>query len=75
MTRPSAQIVRPGGIPREVIREASTRHPPHRARTLGSPSEVRTLPVELGPVTPPSRGLREVLGMLAPVPRPRPGAA
>lgn len=71
MMRPSAQIVRTYGIPREVIREAYTRNPVHRARTLESLAKVRALLVELELVTPLSRALWEVLGIWAPAPAPR----
>jgi len=52
MMRPSSQIVRTYGIPREVIAEAYTRNPEHRRRTLEALGKVRDLLVEVGAVTP-----------------------
>jgi hypothetical protein len=43
MMRPSGQIVRAYGIPRDVIREAYARNPVHRARTLDALAKVRAL--------------------------------
>jgi hypothetical protein len=48
MMRPSAQIVRHYGIPRDVIAEAYTRNPRHRAETVEALRKVRDLFVELG---------------------------
>ena len=66
MMRPSGQIVRAYGIPRAVIREAYTRNPVHRARTLEALRKVRDLCAELGLVTPSSRRLWRVLGIWDP---------
>jgi hypothetical protein len=52
MMRPSRQIVAHYRIPREVIREAYTQNPTHRARTAESLAKVRTLCCELGIVNP-----------------------
>lgn len=57
MMRPSSQIVKAYGIPREVIEEAYTKNREHRARTLEALSKVRDLLVEVGVVTPASERL------------------
>jgi hypothetical protein len=72
MMRPSAQIVRTYGIPRTVIREAYTRNPVHRARTLEALRKVRELCAEIGLITPGSAWLWRVLGISAPAPAPAP---
>jgi hypothetical protein len=66
MMRPSGQIVRTYGIPRAVIREAYTRNPVHRARTLEALRKVRELLAELGLVTPSSQRLWRFLGIWDP---------
>jgi hypothetical protein len=58
MMRPSRQIVRTYGIPRDVIRQAYTRNPVHRARTREALRKVRELCVEIGVVTPRSQRLK-----------------
>jgi hypothetical protein len=63
MMRPSGQIIRTYGIPREVIREAYTRNPAHRARTLEALRKVRELLADLGLVTPASQRLWRFLGI------------
>jgi P-aminobenzoate N-oxygenase AurF len=63
MMRPSGQIVRTYGIPRAVIREAYTRNPVHRARTLEALSKVRELCAELGLITPRTTRLWRWLGI------------
>lgn len=63
MLRPSSQIVRTYGIPKDVIREAYTRNPTHRAKTLEALHKVRDLLVEIGVVTPRSARLWKWLGI------------
>jgi hypothetical protein len=63
MMRPSAEIVRTYGIPKDVIREAYTHNPSHRARTLEALHKVRELLVEIGAVTPRSQRLWKWLGI------------
>jgi hypothetical protein len=63
MMRPSAQIVRTYGIPRAVIREAYTRNPVHRARTLEALRKVRELCAEIGILTPGSTLVWKLLGV------------
>ena len=63
MMRPSSQVVRTYGIPRDVIREAYTRNPQHRAKTLEALHKVRDLLVEVGVVTPAARRLWKWLGI------------
>jgi hypothetical protein len=48
MMRPSGQIVRHYGIPKDVIAEAYTRNPRHRAETIEALRKVRALLVDLG---------------------------
>src|SRR5207244_9099772 len=48
MMRPSREIVRTYGIPKEVVAEAYTRNPRHRAETVEALRKVRELCVELG---------------------------
>ena len=48
MMRPSATIVRTYGIPDDVIREAYTHNPEHRARTQEAVGKLRSLLAELG---------------------------
>src|ERR1051326_1671608 len=48
MMRPSQEIVRAYGIPKEVVAEAYTRNPRHRAETVEALRKVRELCVELG---------------------------
>src|SRR5262245_15728748 len=63
MMRPSAQIVRTYGIPRAVIREAYTRNPVHRTRTLEALRKVRELCEEIGLITPGSTRVWKLLGV------------
>jgi hypothetical protein len=63
MLRPSSQIVRAYGIPKDVIREAYTRNPAHRAKTLEALHKVRELLVEIGVVTPRAQRLWKWLGI------------
>ena len=63
MMRPSPQIVRAYGIPRAVIREAYTRNPVHRARTLEALRKVRELCAEIGLITPGSLRVWKLLGV------------
>ena len=63
MLQPSRQIVRTYGIPRAVIREAYTRNPQHRARTLEALHKIRELLLEIGVVTPASARLWKWLGI------------
>lgn len=70
MMRPSWQIVRTYGIPRAVIREAYTRNPVHRARTLDALRKVRELCVEIGLITPGWAPLWRLLGIWARSPVP-----
>jgi hypothetical protein len=63
MMRPSSHIVRTYGIPADVIREAYTANPRHRARTLEALSKVRDLLVEIGAVTSSSRHIWRWLGI------------
>jgi len=63
MMRPSRQIVLTYGIPRSVIREAYTRNPVHRARTLEALRKVRELCGELGLITPSASRLWRMLGI------------
>jgi hypothetical protein len=51
MMRPSPAIIRRYGIPPEVVREAYTRNPRHRAKTLEAIHKVQTLYQELGLVS------------------------
>lgn len=66
MMRPSPQIVRTYAIPRAVIREAYTRNPVHRARTMEALRKVRELCAEIGLVTPASTRLWKLLGIWEP---------
>src|SRR6184192_866218 len=52
MLRPSADVVRTHGIPRDVIAEAYTRNPRHRENTLAALAKLRDLCREIGIVTP-----------------------
>jgi hypothetical protein len=72
MMRPSAQIVRTYGIPRAVIREAYTRNPVHRARTLEALRKVRELCADIGLITPRSAWLWRMLGISEGAPAPAP---
>jgi len=51
MMRPSAEIVRTYGVPREVVAEAYTQNPHHRAKTMEALGKVRDLCREIGIVT------------------------
>jgi hypothetical protein len=66
MMRPSAQIMRTYGIPRDVVREAYTANPTHRANTLAALRKVRDLLLDVGVVTPRSRRLWRWLGIWEP---------
>jgi hypothetical protein len=66
MMQPSKQIIRTYGIPKEVIREAYTNNPEHRAKTLEALHKVRELLSEIGVVTPSSQRLWRWLGIWAP---------
>jgi hypothetical protein len=66
MMQPSGQIIRTYGIPKEVIREAYTNNPEHRAKTLEALHKVRELLSEIGVVTPSSQRLWRWLGIWAP---------
>jgi hypothetical protein len=68
MMRPSSQIVRTYAIPGAVIREAYTRNPVHRARTIDALHKVRELCTDLGIVTPASTRLWKLLGIWDPAP-------
>jgi hypothetical protein len=63
MMRPSSQIVRTYGIPREVIREAYTHNPAHRRKTMDALHKVRDLLIEVGVVTPSAQRLWRWLGI------------
>ena len=63
MMRPSSQVIRTYGIPPEVIREAYTRNPEHRRKTLEALQKVRDLLIEIGAVTPSSQRLWRWLGI------------
>jgi hypothetical protein len=63
MLAPSPQLVARYRIPREVIDEAFTRNPRHRAETLASLAKVRKLCVDLGLVKPPYTLLWRALGL------------
>ncbi len=63
MMRPSRQIVRTYEIPGSVIREAYTRNPVHRARTLEALRKVRELCTELGLITPAATRVWRLLGI------------
>jgi hypothetical protein len=66
MMRPSATIVRTYGIPPDVIREAYTANPAHRARTQEAVAKVRALLAELGLYGGGAARLWKVLGLAAP---------
>jgi hypothetical protein len=63
MMQPSNAIVRTYGIPKDVIREAYTHNPAHRAKTLEALHKVRDLLREVGVVTPRSEHLWKWLGI------------
>jgi hypothetical protein len=63
MLRPPTYVVRAYGMPREVVAEAYTRNPRHRATVLDSLASVRSLCVELGLVTRWTRPLWRGLGV------------
>jgi hypothetical protein len=63
MLRPSRQIVGAYQIPKEVLDEAYTDNPEHRAATIESLQKVRRLCEELGLLTPAYRRLWRVLGL------------
>jgi hypothetical protein len=63
MLQPSPQLVARYGIPREVIDEAFTHNPRHRAETIASLGKVRKLCVDLGLVKAPYTLLWRVVGL------------
>jgi hypothetical protein len=63
MLRPSRQIVAAYAIPKEVLDEAYTHNPDHRAATIESLQKVRRLCDELGLLTPGYRRLWRALGL------------
>ena len=63
MMQPSRQVVRTYGIPKAVIREAYTRNPRHREKTLEALRKIRERLVEIGVVTPGSQRLWRWLGI------------
>jgi len=63
MMRPSPQIIRTYGIPREVIAEAYTNNPAHHRQVHAALAKVRELCVELELVTPRSKMLWKRLGV------------
>ena len=63
MMRPSAEIVRTYGIPSEVVAEAYTQNPRHRATTVRALGKVRDLCREIGIVTRWSLPLWQRLGI------------
>jgi hypothetical protein len=63
MMQPSSALVRTYGIPKDVIREAYTRNPAHRAKTFEALHKVRDLLREIGVVTPRSERLWRWLGI------------
>jgi hypothetical protein len=65
MMRPSAQIIRTYGIPKDVVAEAYTNNPRHRENTLVALDKVRALCCELGLVTTWSRRLWQAGGIWA----------
>lgn len=68
MLKPSPQLVKRYGIPKDVIREAYTNNPEHHAETLASLSKVRKLCDQLGLTCFPFRWLWTAF-QLEPVPR------
>jgi hypothetical protein len=52
MMRPSTQVIRTYGIPRDVVAEAYTRNPRHRAETIEATRKIRELCLELGIAAP-----------------------
>lgn len=63
MLRPSRQIVAAYGIPKDVLDEAYTNNPDHKAATIESLQKVRRLCEELGLLTPAYRRLWRILGL------------
>ena len=63
MLRPSRQIVSDYSIPHEVLVEAYSENPEHRAATIESLQKVRRLCEELGLLTPAHRRLWRALGL------------
>lgn len=63
MLRPSRQIVAAYTIPRDVLDEAYTHNPEHRAATVESLQKVRRLCEELGLLTPAYRRFWRLLGL------------
>lgn len=65
MMRPSPRIIRTYGIPKEVIAEAYTNNPVHKARTLEALAKVRALCEEVGLVPPTVQPVWRALGLWA----------
>lgn len=65
MLQPSRELVRRYGIPRQVLEEAYTRNPAHKAAVLESLGKVRRLCAELGLLGPGYRRLWRALGLWA----------
>ncbi len=65
MMRPSADVIRTYGIPKQVIREAYAENPRHRAENAIAVSKVRDLCGELGLLTPMTIKLWKHLGIWA----------
>ena len=63
MMQPSPRSIRTSGIPKETIREAYTKNPRHREKTLESIRKVRELCEELGLLTPASKRIWRALGI------------
>jgi hypothetical protein len=68
MLRPSRQVVRTWGIPREVIEAAYVRNPAHHAFARAALAKVRALFTELGLFTPPAVRLWQLMGIWDAVP-------
>jgi hypothetical protein len=63
MMRPSADIIRTYGVPREVVAQAYTENPRHRQETVEALRKVRELCEELGIVRPVTVPLWRALGV------------
>jgi hypothetical protein len=63
MLRPSRQVVRTWGIPREVLDEAYVRNPAHHAFARASLAKVRRLFAELGLFTAPAVRVWQLMGI------------
>ena len=75
MMQPSPRIIRTYGIPKDVVREAYTRNPRHREKTIESIAKVRALCEELGLLTPFSKRIWKALGIWGRRPAVSPAAA